>query len=102
MRWGFYRITAHKNTSKLVSVQRVGCDLKIGSSERVDACGVCGGNNSTCSDNTFGWEETPLSHCSAPCGGGFMMARLVTDRGQFLLHTYVHELAPGVKFCPKR
>ena len=51
--------------------------MTIGSTKRVDSCGVCGGNNSTCSTNTFGWEETPLSHCSAPCGGGFMMARPV-------------------------
>ena len=28
--------------------QSVGCDKKIGSKLRVDACGVCGGDNSTC------------------------------------------------------
>lgn len=34
-------------------------------------------NSSPSSYNTFVWEETPLSHCSAPCGGGYMMARPV-------------------------
>ncbi|XP_047738201.1 uncharacterized protein LOC108674249 [Hyalella azteca] len=28
--------------------QRVGCDLKLGSSLELDECGVCGGNGSTC------------------------------------------------------
>ena len=29
-------------------VQTVGCDGVIGSDRRLDRCGVCGGNNSTC------------------------------------------------------
>jgi hypothetical protein len=32
---------------RFLHFQRVGCDLKIGSTKRVDSCGVCGGNNST-------------------------------------------------------
>ncbi|KAJ1519175.1 hypothetical protein ONE63_011219 [Megalurothrips usitatus] len=31
-----------------VCFQRVGCDGVVGSSARADACGVCGGDNSTC------------------------------------------------------
>ncbi|XP_071743859.1 protein madd-4 isoform X1 [Lepeophtheirus salmonis] len=56
---------------------KVGCDLKLDSNKKVDACGVCDGNGTACSDHhaVFIWEETPLSHCSVPCGGGFMMAR---------------------------
>ena len=30
----------------------------------------------------FEWDETPLSHCSAPCGGGHMMARSVCRNNQ--------------------
>ena len=41
--------------------QSVGCDKKIGSKLRVDACGVCGGDNSTCipSNNVKGTFEIP-------------------------------------------
>ncbi|QQP53798.1 Uncharacterized protein FKW44_006405, partial [Caligus rogercresseyi] len=58
---------------------KVGCDLKLDSETKVDACGVCGGNGTSCQDSKaiFMWEETPLSHCSVPCGGGFMMARSI-------------------------
>lgn len=50
--------------------QRVGCDLRIGSSKKVDACGVCGGNGSTCSQPMYQWDMAPMSLCSATCGGG--------------------------------
>ena len=41
--------------------QSVGCDKKIGSKLRVDACGVCGGDNSTCipSNDIKGTFEIP-------------------------------------------
>ncbi|XP_049815817.1 protein madd-4-like [Schistocerca nitens] len=57
--------------------QRVGCDLRIGSSKRVDACGVCGGDSSSCAQPLFHWEHAPASLCSAPCGGGRKMSRAV-------------------------
>lgn len=50
--------------------QRVGCDLRIGSSKKVDACGVCGGNGSTCSQPMYQWDMAPMSLCSTTCGGG--------------------------------
>ena len=41
--------------------QSVGCDKKIGSKLRADACGVCGGDNSTCipSNDVKGTFEVP-------------------------------------------
>ncbi|XP_031629322.1 protein madd-4 isoform X6 [Contarinia nasturtii] len=54
---------------------RVGCDLRIGSSKKVDACGVCGGNGSTCSQPMYQWDMAPMSLCSATCGGGYKMSR---------------------------
>lgn len=60
-----------------VFMKAVGCDLIVGSDKKVDSCGVCGGLNEQCSGDTFVWNEVALSHCSAPCGGGYMMARSV-------------------------
>ena len=59
--------------------QPVGCDLRLDSGSRVDRCGVCGGDGSTCAaaGAAFVWREAPLSRCSAPCGGGQMMAHAV-------------------------
>ncbi|XP_049830977.1 protein madd-4-like isoform X2 [Schistocerca gregaria] len=57
--------------------QRVGCDLRIGSSKRVDTCGVCGGDGSSCAKPLFHWEHASASLCSAPCGGGRKMSRPV-------------------------
>lgn len=52
------------------SFQRVGCDLKIGSAKKVDACGVCGGDGSSCSQPLYHWEMAAMSLCSVTCGGG--------------------------------
>ncbi|XP_058981163.1 protein madd-4 isoform X1 [Musca domestica] len=57
--------------------QRVGCDLKIGSAKKVDICGVCGGNGSSCSQSLYQWETVPMSLCSVSCGGGYKMSRVV-------------------------
>ena len=51
-------------------LQRVGCDLKIGSGLQVDACGVCGGDGSSCTKPLYHWMLTPMSLCSVTCGGG--------------------------------
>lgn len=51
-------------------LQRVGCDLKIGSSKKVDACGVCGGDGASCTQPLYNWEIAPMSLCSVTCGGG--------------------------------
>ncbi|XP_044315362.1 protein madd-4 isoform X2 [Drosophila rhopaloa] len=55
--------------------QRVGCDLKIGSTKKIDGCGVCGGDGNSCSQPLYYWEMAPMSQCSATCGGGYKMAR---------------------------
>ncbi|XP_055685140.1 protein madd-4 isoform X4 [Lutzomyia longipalpis] len=55
--------------------QRVGCDLRIGSNKKVDACGVCGGDGNSCSQPLYHWDTTAMSLCSATCGGGYKMAR---------------------------
>ncbi|XP_026315930.1 ADAMTS-like protein 1, partial [Hyposmocoma kahamanoa] len=57
--------------------QRVGCDLRVGSTRRVDECGVCGGDGSSCSRPRYHWISTPGSLCSATCGGGYKMSLAV-------------------------
>lgn len=51
-------------------LQRVGCDLEIGSSLKVDECGVCGGDGSSCVQPLYHWSTAPVSLCSVSCGGG--------------------------------
>ena len=66
--------------------------MKIGSTKKIDACGVCSEEKDDAGNDLndkrksckykeghtfFDWVETPLSHCSAICGGGHMMARSV-------------------------
>lgn len=53
----------------------VGCDLKLGSSQKVDQCGVCGGDGSTCRKPLYAWSESQYSPCSVTCGGGYQMSR---------------------------
>ncbi|XP_022237944.1 ADAMTS-like protein 3, partial [Limulus polyphemus] len=48
---------------------KVGCDLELGSDKKIDECGVCGGDGSTCRQPDYVWEETHLSPCSVTCGG---------------------------------
>ncbi|XP_045023585.1 ADAMTS-like protein 1 isoform X3 [Daphnia magna] len=57
--------------------QPVGCDLQLNSDWKVDACGVCGGDGSTCADSSddlvvgYRWEfGHRLSTCTASCDGG--------------------------------
>ncbi|CAH0391394.1 unnamed protein product, partial [Bemisia tabaci] len=57
--------------------KRVGCDLEIGSNLRVDACGVCGGDGSSCSQPLYHWSTSPTSLCSVSCGGGLKSAEPV-------------------------
>ena len=37
---------------------------------KLDKCGVCGGDGSSCLISRFGWKREALSRCSASCGGG--------------------------------
>ncbi|KAI5708836.1 hypothetical protein M8J76_004124 [Diaphorina citri] len=53
--------------------QKVGCDLRIGSDLTVDSCGVCGGDDTTCSGAGpayYYWSVVQAAACSRPCGGG--------------------------------
>ncbi|XP_034240301.1 protein madd-4-like [Thrips palmi] len=54
--------------------QHVGCDLRIGSRKTVDACGVCGGDGSSCATPLYHWDTVPSSLCSEACGGGYRSA----------------------------
>ncbi|XP_055330583.1 ADAMTS-like protein 1 [Paramacrobiotus metropolitanus] len=50
----------------------VGCDLQLGSSLKLDACGICGGDGSRCGRPLqYIWQQTNYSQCSRPCGGGY-------------------------------
>lgn len=69
-------------------MQPVGCDLQLNSQLKIDGCGVCGGDGSTCDgasnksnnnnksdiieeEETYRWEYGHrLSACSASCDGG--------------------------------
>ena len=55
----------------------MGCDLQLDSEKKIDRCGVCGGQGTTCARDIFIWKEVPLSQCSVQCGGGNMMAHSV-------------------------
>lgn len=65
--------------------QRVGCDLRIGSTKRVDECGVCGGDGS-CAQPLYHWVETPASLCSATCGGGKSRVVIVKSESHQILN----------------
>uniref|UniRef100_A0A1A9V4V4 ADAMTS/ADAMTS-like cysteine-rich domain-containing protein n=1 Tax=Glossina austeni TaxID=7395 RepID=A0A1A9V4V4_GLOAU len=71
--------------------QRVGCDLKIGSTKKVDSCGVCGGDGSSCSSQTlYHWEIAPMSLCSVSCGGDTL-----TYKSQLKFYTRYKEIKIG-------
>ncbi|XP_029156420.1 protein madd-4 isoform X2 [Nylanderia fulva] len=55
---------------------KVGCDLRVGSNKNTDACGVCGGNGSSC-QSRYSWSLESISACSKSCGGGFKIAMTV-------------------------
>ncbi|KAL1130045.1 hypothetical protein AAG570_012988, partial [Ranatra chinensis] len=57
--------------------QKVGCDLVIGSDAKVDGCGVCGGDGSTCLQPLYHWVVESASLCSATCGTGYRMSQVV-------------------------
>ncbi|KAG0711315.1 ADAMTS-like protein 3 [Chionoecetes opilio] len=59
--------------------QKVGCDLVLGSKREVDKCGVCGGDGSSCSKPSYGWNKRASGPCSASCGGGYQMLSAVCE-----------------------
>ncbi|BES91442.1 Thrombospondin type 1 domain [Nesidiocoris tenuis] len=56
--------------------QKVGCDLMIGSEAKVDVCGICGGDGSTCNQPLYHWVVQSASLCSATCGTGYKMSQV--------------------------
>jgi len=53
--------------------QSVGCDLQLNSELKIDACGVCGGDGSTCAAVVYQWQYgRPLTPCSVSCGSGIV------------------------------
>ncbi|KAG1650035.1 Protein madd-4 [Nymphon striatum] len=56
-------------SSNRTSVVPVGCDLQLDSTKKIDECGVCGGDGSSCHQSSYHWYETGLSECSVSCGG---------------------------------
>ena len=41
------------NCSILEVFQEIGCDLELRTGVKLDKCGVCGGNGTTCTDDRF-------------------------------------------------
>ena len=44
---------------------------------KLDKCGVCGGDGSSCLMSRFGWRRAALSACSVSCGGGMVVVHYV-------------------------
>ncbi|KAG1669538.1 Protein madd-4 [Nymphon striatum] len=59
------------------SCMPVGCDLQLDSTKKIDECGVCGGDGSSCHQSSYHWYETGLSECSVSCGGGMQISQPV-------------------------
>ena len=62
--------------------KEIGCDLEVGSMVKLDKCGVCGGDGSSCRLSRFGWRKEALSECSASCGGGRVVVHFVCKSSQ--------------------
>jgi len=56
--------------------EEIGCDLELRTGKRLDKCGKCGGNGSSCSKSSVhSWIQLPISSCSMSCGGGMAMVQ---------------------------
>ncbi|KAL8616635.1 hypothetical protein ACOMHN_031617 [Nucella lapillus] len=57
---------------------KVGCDYSLGSKQKQDLCGVCGGQNDCLKNQPHKgrhqWREVGLSQCSASCGVGMQVS----------------------------
>jgi len=60
----------------LFFTQPVGCDLKLGSPKKVDECGICGGDGTSCTTPMYRWAIVATGVCSASCGGGKFIGHL--------------------------
>nr|XP_046912423.1 ADAMTS-like protein 1 isoform X2 [Dermatophagoides farinae] len=45
----------------------VGCDLQLGSAKKIDNCGVCGGDGSSCKNHSYRWSHRFETNCSTIC-----------------------------------
>ena len=60
----------------MYKLQEIGCDLELRTGARLDKCGQCGGNGSSCSQSPiYSWSKVSLSSCSVSCGGGVSMVQ---------------------------
>ena len=52
--------------------------MELRTGMKLDQCGKCGGNGSSCSQSSspvHGWEQHQISSCSVSCGGGLAMVQ---------------------------
>ena len=69
-----------KTIYKDIFSQVVGCDLELRSRLKLDKCGVCGGDGSSCMVSRFGWRREAMSGCSVSCGGGRVLVHYVCKK----------------------
>ena len=66
--------------SYTVISQEVGCDLELHSTTKLDKCGVCGGDGSSCMVSRYGWRREAMTECSVSCGGGRVLVHYVCKK----------------------
>ena len=65
-----HSLVSIKSFSLCHHLQTIGCDMKLGSQKRLDMCGQCGGDNSTCTNMETVkqvFDETNLSPGLSSC-----------------------------------
>uniref|UniRef100_A0AAF3EJ61 Uncharacterized protein n=1 Tax=Mesorhabditis belari TaxID=2138241 RepID=A0AAF3EJ61_9BILA len=74
--------TTHRSVCANGACQAVGCDDVVGSTLRLDACGVCGGQGDTCEAAHFDWKDSgEYTPCAKDCEEAARLAQL--DGGTF-------------------
>ena len=80
--WALRGKKDHQNLLNNLILKEIGCNLEVGSMVKLDKCGVCGGDGSSCRLSRFGWKREALSECSASCGGGRVVVHFVCKNSQ--------------------
>ena len=57
----------------------VGCDLQLGSTKKIDNCGVCGGDGSSCKNHTYRWQHRFETNCSNICSNDYQLSQFRTS-----------------------
>ncbi|KAH9417892.1 Thrombospondin type 1 repeat protein, partial [Dermatophagoides pteronyssinus] len=57
----------------------VGCDLQLGSTKKIDNCGVCGGDGSSCKNHTYRWQHRFETNCSTICSNDYQLSQFRTS-----------------------